>query len=114
MTPTPTLTADLDGLAARMVALAQLCPEHLGKLANSIACQAAAAALYAQRAERLERELAAARRTIAELHAQAAEEADAAEAAARAADPTRAERWHRHARIIAAIVPPGPAHGADA
>jgi hypothetical protein len=120
MTPRPALSADLDRLAARMVALAQLCPAHLGKLANSIAFQAAAAALYAQRAATLERELAASRRTLDELRAQAAEEADAAEAAARRADPARAEAWHRRARIIAGILPhppgapPGPAQGADA
>jgi hypothetical protein len=38
--------------------------------------------------------------------AQAAEDADAAEATARAADPERAARWQRHARIIAAMLEP--------
>lgn len=104
--PEQPLSARLLEHADRLNQLAKLLPEEQQPLASQFIFLAASAGLMHLTAQRQEREALQARRTIAELHAHAAEEADAAEAAARAADPARADRWHRNARTIAALLTP--------
>jgi hypothetical protein len=106
-TPTPTLAATLRGLADNLQALANLVGDHNPPLANALLRNTILLGFAQRRAEHLEAELATARRTLRELHHQAQEEADMAEAEARAADPQRAERQHRYARIIAGLLPDG-------
>ena len=118
MKPERPLAIEMHEQADQLRALATLIhdlpidPDARSRLANCLVRHAAILALRGLHAERLERELATAQRTARELHAQAAEEADIAEAHARATDPTRAERQHRYARIIAGILtpPPGGCH----
>jgi septal ring factor EnvC (AmiA/AmiB activator) len=104
--PSPTLSGAILARAEAIRTMANLLADVLPDASRYLTSQAAALGLLHMHADALERQLSAARRTIAEIHAQAAEDADAAEAAARAADPERAARWQRHARIIAAMLPP--------
>jgi hypothetical protein len=109
--PTPTLAATLLGLADNLQALANLVGDHNPPLANALLRNTILLGFAQRRAEHLEAELATTRRTVRELHHQAAEDADAAEARARQADLARIDQWQRRARIIADMLPgPGGCH----
>jgi hypothetical protein len=111
MNPERPLAAEMQEQAGQITQLAKLVADAVPELAQALAMNAAILSLRSLRAERIERELATARRTVRELHHQAAEDADAAEARARQADPARIDQWQRRARIIADMLPgPGGCH----
>lgn len=99
-------SARIEALADDLRRLAHHAAAHDPQLGSALILCAVRAGFIAVAAHGTERDLRAARRTITEMHAQAAEDADRAEAQARAADPTRAARWHGRARTIAAILEP--------
>jgi hypothetical protein len=111
MKPEPALAATLLTIADNLQALANLVGDHDPPLANALLRNTILLGFAQLRAERIEAERASAQRTVRELHHEAQEEADQAEAQARAADPTRAERQHRYARIIANLLPEKPQGG---
>jgi hypothetical protein len=108
MKPEPALAAELLTHAQHLQCLGDLVAEQNPRLAGHLRRIAMRAALYANRAERIERELATAQRTVREIALDAAEEADAAEGRACptatiiAAMATR----QRYARTIAEILAP--------
>lgn len=108
MKPEPALAAQLLGIADNLKALAHLVGDHNPPLANALLRNTILMGFAQCRAERIERELATANRTVREISLDAAEDAAGAEARACptstiiAAMATR----QRHARTIAAILAP--------